>query len=466
MRKIFKLYAVTALLIATSCSKYVEDLNTDPHAFSDSTPEVMFQGVLLANQFWQNAAGARLSMLWMNQATGSDRQYVALNNWNSTTAPDFGGQWQDAYAGTITQAKILTGKALAIQNFKLAGATQVIEAYSIGMAAALWGDVPYSEAGNAEQFPNPKFDSQEDVYKATLDLLDSAIENLGEGGEVTAKKDIYYKGNTSNWIALAHALKARYHLHLGQYAEAITEAKLGMTSASGDMIADFGRTSGQNLNPFYSFQVIDRDGYMTASKAYAPSILDKESSNYRGNAKTIEAARYNYNYIGKKASEYNINTTEGGKFYEDIPLVTYGEMLLIIAEAEFRENGFTKGLEALNAYRSLINGGYSLGGVAGAFKYEPYSSTDFDNGGIENPDNISADDALLREILEERYVYFIGHYEAFNDFRRTKNGANISLKSGFSGTPERFLYPQSEINSNTNIPNPIPAVTVPTPVNK
>jgi hypothetical protein len=69
-----------------------------------------------------------------------------------------------------------------------------------------------------------------------------------------------------------------------------------------------------------------------------------------------------------------------------MPLVW--EMLLIIAEADARTS-FASGLTSYNAYRALLNTGYSIGeknnGYKGlAFRYDSYLITDFLAGGIEN----------------------------------------------------------------------------------
>jgi hypothetical protein len=73
--------------------------------------------------------------------------------------------------------------------------------------------------------------------------------------------------------------------------------------------------------------------------------------------------------------------------------------------------------------------------------------TDFLAGGIENSStNLTSQNALLREIYE-RYIYFIGNYEAFTDYRRTNNIGEIKIKAGFDGTPQRLIYSQ-EINAN------------------
>jgi hypothetical protein len=68
---------------------------------------------------------------------------------------------------------------------------------------------------------------------------------------------------------------------------------------------------------------------------------------------------------------------------------------------------------------------------------------------------LTSQNALLREIYEERYIYFIGNYEAFTDYRRTNNIGEIKIKAGFDGTPQRLIYSQDEINANpANIPSP------------
>lgn len=463
-----KITIIIFLGLSAGCSDYVEDINTDPNAFLDTTAEVSIQGVMLSNQFWQNGTGARLMMIWMNQATGADRQYVALNNWNSSSAGDFNDQWEGAYVTTISHAQITRQKAIESNNLKIAGVAQVLEAFTLGMVTSIWGDIPYSEVNQREEFPTPKYDSQTSVYQATQALLNEAIANLNEIGEIPGDKDLYYAGDPSKWIALAHALKARFYLHTQDYGSANTEAQLGISSIADDFNAQFGGSYGLNFNPFYSFLVYDRAGYMDATDAYGPKLLDAATPLYRGNMKTDESARYEYVY----GSGYDLNAgnledgdSAEGKFGSNMPMVTYGEMLLIQAEYETRVNGLTSGLTAYNRHRALLRGGYGMNGDTSG-TYEDYVASDFAPGGIENPDGLSPEDALLREILQERYVYFIGHFEAFNDYKRTNNGAEIQLKSGYDGTPQRFIYPQSEINTNPNVPAPLPKVTAPTPINQ
>lgn len=475
MKKIKSILVAFLLSLAFfSCESYVEGINDDPNRPLNADATNMLQGVMLANQFWQTGAGNRIAMIWLNQGTGSDRQYIALNNWNNITSSDFNDAWNGAYVNVATQSRIAVEKALAGNNKLLAGALQVLEAHSIGTAAGLWGDVPFSEVNNPS-IANPKYDPQADVYKALQVLLNKAINNLKSGsGEIRASKDISYGGVAAKWQKLANSLKARYYLHVKDYTNALAYAKKGISSKDGDFKANYGLTAGRNMNPFFAFMIWNRDGYLDANGAYAQDLLNPSSNKYRGNTKTDETARGAFNYFANSPSYKWPNWWGGedGKFSRDadIPLVTYGEMLLIIAECEGRID-VEKGIEAYNKYRQFLNTGYSIGlnnsGYENkTFKYEDYTAADFNNNGIENKDGKTPLNAFLREVYEERYVYFIGNYESFIDFGRTKNIAEIELKSGFSGTPQRFLYPQSEINSNTSTPSPLPKVVKPTPVNE
>lgn len=475
----FKVTTLCILLTAiSSCTDYTEDINVDPDELTNTDAANLFQGVLIANQFFQTSGNTRELMIWLNQAKGENRQYVALNDWNTATASIFDDSWNNAYVNCITQAKITVAKADEEANDRLKGATQVIEAYCIGTVTSLWGDVPYSELDISGNNLTPRFDPQAQVYNRIQLLLDEAIANLqpSSRGNIPAAKDIHYGGDYNKWRKLAYSLKARFYLHVKDYANAKTNALLGMSSPDEDLKAKFGNSYLQDFNPFYSFLVYDRDDYMSGD-SYAARLLDPSTPLYRGNAKTDESARFAFTYNDEYFSPYGFNiygTDYGGtngKFGSDspLPLVTYGETLLIIAEVNAR-NSLTEGLDSYNVYRNLLDTGYSIGiNNSGydteTYNYLPYLLEDFAAGGIENVSGaLSAQQALLREIFEEKYIYMMGNYESLVDFARSNNTGAIQLRPGNAGTPQRFIYPQVEINANPNTPPPVSIVT-PTPVN-
>jgi hypothetical protein len=482
MKKYNKYLMLLFASLLLGCTSYVEDINEDPNKLGvkDADASNVFQSALLANQFFQTTNNVRNTMLWLNQATGTDRQYVGLNNWNNNTASDSDSAWRLGYVNALTQIKITKEKATSEGNFKTLAIMQIIEANCVGTITSLWGDIPYSEFDIHKDDNKPKFDKQSEVYKQLQLLLDDAIRTLSGKGVIPpkiVKLDMYYGGNQDKWIKLAYSLKARYYLHIKDYTNAKSCALKGIDTVVDDFKAIFGGTTyGQNFNPFYEFIEYERSGYISG-QGYAAELLNAASGKSRNNTKTDEATRLGFIYLGDLGEEsLNINgldnEEENGKFGSDsnLPLVTYGEMLLIIAEADARTS-VTAGIASYNKYRALLDTGYSIGvsnsGYAGlTFNYDAYTAADFNTGGIENPDSKTPEIALLREIYQERYIYFLGNYEAFTDLRRTSNIAEITLNGAYAGTPERLVYSQTEINANPNVPHPLPKVTDKTEVHK
>lgn len=454
-----------------SCKKAVDGINNDPNNPTDAPAINMLTGVQVGNMNIQEGECARIAGMWSGYFTGLQQQY---QNWYqyTITARNFDDSWQRTYSGTYKNIKILKEKAWAVNNIRLVGVAQVIEANIIGTATDLWGDVPYEQASD-DDYPNPVFDAQNTVYQRIQSLLDSAIVNLNSSAfENFATQDIHFAGNMTKWIQTANTLKARYYLHTKEYAKAISSGLLGINTAANNFMAPHSTTGQGAFNLYWQFFSQARPGWMDASQSYAVKLVNPANSLYRGNAKTIERSRLAFVFTGTT----NLNYTTNGFFGQaaPFPLATYGENLLILAEADARLNGFNAGLARLNTFRAYMATGGYIGATyltAGNYKYDPLVDADFDAGGIENPasNTIPKDRALLREIAEERYITFIGSIEGFNDQRRHFKENDIRVKVPVNiGTqfPQRFLYPQVEVDRNASVPSPIPALFTPTPINQ
>ncbi len=460
--KIFILL-IGLLLFTTSCEKFVEDYYKDPNGIDFTVPEQEMTAVMLSNQFFQKADGLRMAMMWMNQATGTARQYESLDNWNNANGKDFDVPWNQVYL-TMTHADYLMKLAEDENNITLRGLGKLYKAWAGGEAASLWGDVPFSQLNNFDSYPDPVYDRQQDVFNQVQDLLDEAIDDLNSYvGILNNQRDIYFDGNAYNWIKIAHGLKARFYLHSKQYDLALQEALQGPSNVNFDLYAQFDSnddTPYGKWNPTKFFDLV-RGGDMDASEAFANNDIFGD----RHNSKTTDT-RKSYNYANT-----NLNMSSGsnrvGKFFGNMPMVTYGEMLLIATEAELRlhpdATGMANALTHYNTYRALLESGEYNGGYP-AGNFDSYDTTDFDAGGIENQDNIDPVQAFFREIFEERYIFFIGDYESFIDFSRSFNDPLVPAymklhydSNGplYSGQPLRFIYPQNEKDANANFPGMI-----------
>ena len=301
-------------------------------------------------------------------------------------------------------------------NQLLVGIAKVIEAHAVGTGASLFGDIPYSEAGNLE-ISDPIFDSQLDVYRDVITLLDSAISDLNSAGSGAIAEDIYFGGDKQKWIAAAYTLKARFYLHQKDYTNAYTSALNGISSADGDMVYDPPGAAGSgDRNLFWTILEGSRSGDIGNSdqgESYLIQLLDANNSFSRNNSKTDETARKGYYTIDSSGGVANKGIIEET---EPQNMVTFFENELILAECAARNGSLADGLPHLNKVRAWMNtGGHLNSNFQGeVYSYLAYDAADFTNGGIENVDGIDSKKAFLREVIEERYVSGFGMHIPYN----------------------------------------------------
>ncbi len=451
------LLPVVILTLATSCKEFISGINDDPNNPTESSIDIVLNAAFTGLIIGHEGEDARLACMWSGQFSGSDRQYSGYQIYN-TNSGNF--NWHKYYI-VAENAGIVLREAEATNNQLAAGIARILQAHAYGMTASIWGDIPFSEANRFLEFSDPKFDPQKEVYAGVQQLLDKAIENLGGNPKnaAIAAKDFYFSGNAAQWRQVAYTLKARFYMHTREYAQALAAASKGVSKAADDwMIPHPGGNYNLDMNIYYSFGKIDREGYMTAENAFLPSIMDAQSGQYRGNAKTNEAARFQYLFTGT-APKYDLNYNGMWARNATFPLITVLENRLNQAEAAWRTGDKSGALDYLNQARAILAAQFPDG------RYEAYLFSDFETGGMAAVSGKTADEALLMEIVEEKYCSLAGQMEVFNDLRRTANLLGVPPATG-NRIPARFLIPQTEIDANQNTPNPIPDLYEPTAINK
>tara|TARA_R110000868_G_scaffold68720_3_gene203229 strand:- start:6784 stop:8184 length:1401 start_codon:yes stop_codon:yes gene_type:complete len=453
------------LLSFINCDSYLE-VNEDPNVATDVPPVLIFKGMELADVQINSGHLMRISQFWTGQMKGVNSLYARINDYN--IAPEESNStWAHLYHGVMTQNKIIQETS---DDNLLKGMANVLEAHAIGTSTSLFGDIPYSDVGNPK---GAAFDGQLSILEAAQSLLTEAITQLGNVSTTRRfTDDILLEGKSEAWIQVAYTLKARYYLMNNQYGEAYQNALKGIDAPSNSLryaaaYAEYG-SSDENSSLYNLILRGSRSGDLTTDGSFIQDILMNPTNvASRNNAKTDESKRRDF-YILDQA-KINANRLSAGN--ATMPLVTYEENLMILAETGFRTVNFNEGLAQLNNLRTYLSGGTAFAGdPALTTLYAPYIAADFLTGGIENIDGITSDKALLREIMEEKYVSTFGTIVPFNDFRRlrvTDNDITLPIPINAGTTyPERFLIAQDEINGNTNAPNPIPDIFQKTPVNQ
>lgn len=458
MNKLNFLLVLIITLGVLGCSDINESLtdgyNDNPNAPSDSPPEELFIGAQTAAiQFFEGHA-ARLANMWTQHATGVDKKYAGYNSYN-IGALDFDYQYSLPYTAIRSNLGLVLSKSQELGNKEnLVAVSNIMDAMVMGTVTSLWGDIPYSEA-NQEMNSDPVYDAQDQIYNQMQVKLDDAISLLESNSrDLPEEVDIFsYNGDVNKWIKAAYTLKARFSMHVGNYDDAIQSAEKGILALNGeeDLNILHGDVLGGNANIYYQFITGNRSGYLDASQNHAYPLMQD-----RNNSKTVETGRMNFFYT---SDGKDLNISEAFSRETSYPLITAVENYLILAEAYARKETSqdnNTSLSYLNEAREYNQEKFPES------SYEDLSTMDFQSGGeYENT-------TILQEILDEEYLSLAFQIEVFNFCRRVDFSiTGLSPVSGQSAYPERFLYSQQELNSNSNAPEQqIDDLFTATPVNE
>lgn len=467
MNTIRYIFLFVFCLSAVSCEKLVEGINDNPNEISSDNFDagiLLLKGIELANVSIQSGHQTRIGGMWSGQTLGLVLLYKSIYEYN-LSAEETTNIWENAYQGVVKQSRVL--REQTAENPKadqFAGIVKVIEANTMGTIASLFGDVPYSQVAD-DDISDPVFDGQTQVFAQLQALLTDAINDLSASSSSSIPEDLYFGGNTQKWIKVAHTLKARLYLYTRQYDNAYQEALQGITAANEAMTFTPPNIGNGSLNLNYKM-INERGGYW----AFTGSHLDQLMTTDRNHAKTNEAARLRYYRFDGNSANNN-----KGIAAPDRPmiLVGYEENLLILAEAAVRTGKTDEGLGHLNDLRAYLASGNAFAQLNGddALVYDAFTLADFAAGGIENPDNIDSTRALLREIIEERYVSGFTQLMPFDDIRRVgSKESDIAVLPPFNSPtatkyPQRFIVAQTELSANPNAPSD-PGIFAETEVNR
>ena len=464
--KLFKISLVITIFLSTlSCQDMVDGINdVDPNKIATVSGEVLFTGIQLADIAAQSGFLSQAGGVASGYFVGADRLNFIQNY--EYIKSDSNTPWNNIYQGAVKQARELrSGIEVPNKDF-FYGASKVLEAHAVGTAANIFGDVPFTEAAN-DDISTPKYDGQANVYTALQNLLDEAIsdlQNAGTSGGIS--EDIFFGGDSDKWIKTAYTLKARLFLDVRDYANALSSAQNGISSSSETMKYTPPNTLGADTNLLHEVITGSTSGGAIAANGSFLIDLLGTGSESRNNTKTDEIDRAAYYYDGT-----DINNSGIAGVDEPMNQISLQENLLIWAETSLRSNAsnFDMALTKLNEHRANLRNGTYFPVSTGI--YDDYVSADFEAAGIENADSsLSKEDALLREIIEERYATFFTTVLGFNDLRRMKKDpvaiqVPVPFNTG-SQHPERFLYPFDEENTNgANVPD-IADIFVKTQINQ
>ncbi len=491
--------SITRLLLAgiflsSAACEDMADLRVDPNS-PGRVPENLALTSVLGYFSYQVVGNqpARIPNLWVQQLAFNGVPPTE-DNYNFDEA-DANNLWEYySWTDVMNNANDLALKAEAHGNHAYAGIARIILAWNLGVLTDLYGDVPWSEAFDPANF-RPAFDTQEEVYKAVIALLDQGIADLDKPGlRQPSGDDLLYGGDLVRWKKLAHTVKARFLIHLtrapgydaqAQARKALDALRYGFTSNSDDAdFAYYNKTGAQN--PWYQFAIDGKwDTRDQLSKTYIDLLKSRRDPRLPIQARQAGAVDNSgvvagftpvpfdpavhfrlsdSTYFGHRNGETGVASTEIssiGSYYSapDAPLtwISHAEARFIEAEAILLVEGPAA---AQPVFEAAVTASMNKLGVPASDRAAYLAG---------RPKLTDPGVNALREIMLEKWVANFLSLENYNDWRR--NGypelSRVTNQPYADLIPLRWPYPTSELTRNaanvdaTGVPRGFAAFRVP-----
>lgn len=433
----------------TSCSEdLMDDINKNKDNILDAPAAFMIPDVLLRTS--QNVVGGDINTYTSVIVEQNAACYGQLYNCDRREGSDIYGStvynniWGGIYRN-INNARIIIKKS---ENDPLCkGVGEVLLALNGAIATDIFGDTPWSQACDIDNYPSPALDKQEAIYADIMKTLDDAIADLSNVKSNTlAGKDFIYAGDAASWLKTAYALKARYTMRLafrnGNYSSTDMQKVIDYVDKSYTSISDncslfYDGYEATSMNPFFDF-FISRE-YLGYSKSLLDKLMAREDP--RADKEAFEG--YDWCYVGLDYMLENELACPNGTADEvqeayaitsfmcadkaPVHFASYHEVLFLKAEALVRMNKTEDAKKVLkDAY---------LAGIENAEQsYYLIGCQYCDNSGADPIDMAAAGDTFdakvaplfdanpLQEVMIEKYIAMWGangeSIETYADVRR------------------------------------------------
>lgn len=227
--------SAVVMLLATACNtEELTDLNIDPNRIDYVIPEYLFTDI-------------ELGMPEQNNGLHGGMQYIATYK----DVPDIGGKQFDYIGGFgfgiySTQFNAINQCMQALtapEDVNKIALLRIIRVYGYHILTDATGDVPYSEAmGALDGVLEPKYDTQEFIYKDMLNELDEAAASLTADMPTFGSADVFYNGDIVKWKKFAYTLMLRLAMRLSNKDEE-TARTYALKAINGGVMTEFDDTA-------------------------------------------------------------------------------------------------------------------------------------------------------------------------------------------------------------------------------
>lgn len=477
MKNIFiKLFALLLTVTVVSCDDFL-DINDDPNNPSNVPALLTLPSSQVKIATTLAADYAVVGGLWAQHWTQSHvaSQYRDEDRY-ALTRLDYQTAWTELYAGALLDLKKIEAEALASENWNLYLQAVSLTAFTYQILVDWYDAIPYTEAlGGEEGVTAPHYTPGAEVYADLLLRLDDALAKDFSGEGVTQiPSDFVFghldeAGQVAAWIQFANTLKLKLWLRQTKVNNAGAQAGITPLLAENNFLdmdakVDIFTDLPDQSNPLYESNV--RQLNVATNLRGSRTLISwlQENGDPRLDALFIPGTSGHY---GLWQGWFDAPSTVVGVQQPDVAILSptrpvyffsEDEVDFMLAEAHAR---YGDPAQAKAYYEEGVLHACSRVGTDCSELVAPGGIYAYPNGSPQQN---------IRAIIYQKWVSLVDRgYEAFWDHKRT-GYPEISALPAFddnvipgtftyavAGTtggifPMRLIWPESERNSNQNIP--------------
>ena len=259
MKKYFIYAGVSVLVLATSCTKEFEEINTDPTQYAPANFDANYflsssqrtyadaisgySGPILFQSGWVQIFS--MATVTGDYYTNADK-YVASSNTNSYVQ----SSWNNGYRAAALANEVIINRGDDPTAANLNSIATIMKVLSIQYITDVYGDAPYSQALKAREGTSlPVYDNQQTLYTTALTDLENAVKALDAAKAKPTADITSLAGDIAKWKRFGYSLMLRMAMRLVKKDAALAKtwaekAYAGGTLASGEDV--YVRTDNSN----------------------------------------------------------------------------------------------------------------------------------------------------------------------------------------------------------------------------
>lgn len=210
------LFGVGSISI-TSCTKDFENMNAPWKDAQTADINSLYNGIVSSLELGAQEQATANTWIYPITQLGTT---VGSSGYNMQNASN--ELWEEYYRDLISIRqieKMINDSPEKAKYQNILAMTTILKAYKTLKMTDVFGDMPYSEAGKADQGPTnykPKFDTQKEIYETMLTDLKNASASLNSDADQISlgASESLLNGDIPKWKKFANSLRLRYALRM------------------------------------------------------------------------------------------------------------------------------------------------------------------------------------------------------------------------------------------------------------